>query len=198
MFPSSRAPTGYYPGASGKYGYNSKGGSPFPSIARSKGGHVDLVTAASQATMLRSRDRSKNDKEFIQLEEFDVSLADKAGSFEKDDSFNNAGLHTTQIERGSMHNDDAAVLLPIQSTQGLPPTRALYQNHSRSISPPTPQAITVRKDYSVTVEVTPDQLSSSPPSERDDMRRMSRRESQIALTALPGMGRPSSSRNRHD
>ncbi|KAJ4299262.1 hypothetical protein N0V90_004506 [Kalmusia sp. IMI 367209] len=198
MFPSSRAPNSYYPGPSGAYGYNSKGGSPFPSMAKSKGGHVDLMTAASQATMLRSRDRTKSDKEFIQLEDYEYRLGEKPPSPDNDDPYHRVGLNTTQIERGSIHTDDGAVLLPIQGTHGLPPPGATYQHPRRNVSPSLPQVITVRKDYSVTVEISPEQLSSSPPrrSEEDAGLGRGRRESQIALTALPGLERRSSSRKR--
>ncbi|KAJ4350086.1 uncharacterized protein N0V89_008707 [Didymosphaeria variabile] len=196
IFPSSRSPNSYYPGPSGGYGYNSKGGSPFPSISKSKGGHVDVMTAASQASMLRSRDRSKSEREFIQLEEYEFHPGEKPGSFEKGDAYNPAGLNATQVERGSIHTDDGAVLLPIQSTHGLSPPRATYQNNGRNFSPPLPQVITVRKDYSVTVEVTPDQFSSSPPRESEDMGMRVRSGSQAPLTALPSMERRNSSRNR--
>ncbi|KAK7185671.1 hypothetical protein DPSP01_007456 [Paraphaeosphaeria sporulosa] len=189
IFPSSRTQNSYYLGPAGAYGYNSKGGSPFPSsIAKSKGGHVDLMTAATQPAEYRSRDRTPGDKEFIQLEEYEFRLGDKSSSFEKEDACNPRGKTSTQIERGSVHTDDDAVFLPIQSTRGLSPPRAVYQNSGRNTSP---QFITVTKDYSVTVEMTPEHLSSSPPRESEDMGR-GRRESQVALTRFSGIEKSSS------
>lgn len=164
MFPSSRSPGSYYLGASGAYGYNSKGGSPFPSIAKPKGGHVDLMTAASQAKP-RERDRLKGDKEFIPLEELDSRTDEKPSSLDMDETYHHGGQNTIQVTRGSTHTDDGPMSLPIQGTHNLPTTRVGYQTHGRNVSPPM---ITVRKDYSVTVEVTPDQLSSSPPSDGTD------------------------------
>ncbi|KAF1972783.1 hypothetical protein BU23DRAFT_508119 [Bimuria novae-zelandiae CBS 107.79] len=196
IFPSSRAPNSYYPGPSGGYGYNSKAGSPFPSIAKSKGGHVDLMSAASQASILRSRDRSKSDKEFIQLDEFEFRLGEKDASPEPENVYNRGDMNTAQVKRGSIHTDDGAVLLPIQGTHVLPPPRASHQNHGRNVSSPSisPQVITVRKEYSVTVEVSPVQWSSL--RESDDQETIGRRESQATLTALPKAENKSLGRKR--
>ena len=186
MFPSSRSPNSYYPGPSVGYGCSSKGGSPFPSITKPKGGHIDLMTAASHATVLRSRDRSKIDKEFIPLEEFEVYLGDKPLSKEEEDEnedrYHFRGLSTTQIERGSIHTDDG-VVLPVQNTHGLSSPRPTYQNNGRSSNLSLSHAITVRKDYSVTVEVNTDHLSLTPPRASDDLGTRGRRESQAGLTA---------------
>ena len=164
IFPSSRSPNSYYPGPSGAYGYNSKGGSPFPSVAKPKSGN-DLMTAASQTTMLRSRNRSDDDKGFIQLEEFDFELGEKPLPPHKEDSYRGSGLNTTHIQRGSMHTDDGAIMLPIQGTYTRPSSRVVDQYNAGGISPPLSSAITVKKEYSVTVE---DGLSgfNSKPSEQ--------------------------------
>lgn len=181
IFRTSGSPNSHYAGPSGGYGSNSKGGSPFPSIARSKRRHVDLLAAASQASMMRSRTHSKSDKEFIELE--DLELSEKAPSPEP---YDHAGLTTTQIERGSIHTDDGAVLLPIQSTQALPPRvppKVVHQNTRWNGTVPLPQVITVRKDYSVTVEVTPEQINPNSPRDSADTLTRGRRESQATLTA---------------
>ena len=151
-----------------------------------------MVTAASQATMLRSRDRS-DDKNFIQLEEYELTVGDsKPPTPESNEPFGHAGLSRTQVGRGSLHTDDGAVMLPIQGTK-----EASYAEN-RNSRVEIPQVITVRKDYSVTVELTPEQLSASPSrdSEDDYGMRKGRRESQVVLTTLPGMNRRSSSRRR--
>jgi hypothetical protein len=189
IFPSTQSPSSYYMGPTGAYGYNSKGGSPFPSIARSKPGHIDLMTAASQGSMLRSRDHTSSNKEFIPMEEYEFHLDENPSSFEKRDAHSRVASNTTQIERGSTHTDDSTVLLPIQSTHSLPPPRAAYQNSGRNIGP---QVITVTKDYSVTVELTPDQLSSSPPRESQDFVTRGRSGSQAAQIRYSGMERGTS------
>jgi hypothetical protein len=212
VFPSSRSPNSYYLGPTGAYGYNSKGGSPFPSMARSKPGHIDLMTAASQATMLRSRNRTSMNKEFIQMEEYKFHPDDKPSSRERQDAHNRVASNTTRIERGSIHSDDSVVLLPIQSTRSLSPPRAVHQksgrnnsmhglsssrtahqNSGRNISP---QVITVTKGYGVTVELTPEQLSSSPPRESEDLLTRGRSDSQTALTRFSGIERGSSTPKR--
>ena len=168
MFPSSRTTqNSYYLGPAGAYGYNSKGGSPFPSIVKHKGGHIDLVTAASQ-TRPRDRERTKNDKEFIPLEELDSHTDEKMPSRDSDDAYHHGGQNTIQVTRGSTHSDDGAMSLPIQGTHNVAMPRSVHQNHGRNISPQGPPVINIRKDYTVTVEVTPDQLSSSPPGEEPD------------------------------
>lgn len=175
LFPDSRSPNSYYPGPSGAYGYNSKGGSPFPSIAKYKRGHMDL-SQASQASMMRSRDRTRGDKEFIQLDEYEFRLGDGLTAAEREEQVR--GHNLTQIERGSIHTDDA-VLLPIQGTRCLQPSGHNRRStvNEKSGQGGLPQIITVRKDYSVTVEVSPEQLSPSPPrlSEEEEHERSAKR-----------------------
>ena len=77
LFPDSKHPTAYYAGPSG-YGNYSKGGSPFPSIAkgfRSKS-QSRTGTQVSQASMLRSQRsrKSHTDKDFIQLDEYEIKM----------------------------------------------------------------------------------------------------------------------------
>lgn len=167
IFPDSRSSRSYYTGASGAYGYNSKGDSPFPSIAKYKKGQSDLMTANSQASMLRSHDRTKTTKDFIQLEEYEFRLGDGMSTIEKDEF--SRGLNHTQIERGSVHTNDG-IRSPIQGTHDLPLPKTQKRSHlsEQTRVEGLPQVITVRKDYSVTVEITPEPISSTPPGLREE------------------------------
>jgi hypothetical protein len=156
LFPSTKLPTSYYERQN--YGFNSKGGSPFPS-AKKGAPDTKPTTLASQASILRSRGRMKGDKEFIQLEEYEM----KAGSELKKDHKIGRGQTNTQVERGSIHNEDA--------------TRAFYHTSSPVSSPLTldftlqrfADVITVRKEYSVNVEYQSRTPGASPPrSSQDD------------------------------
>lgn len=195
LLPSTRSPNSYYPQPSSGYGYGSKGGSVFPSISKHKKGHVDLMTAASQASIMRSRDRNKDDKEFIQLDEYEIRLGDDVSDMNKGGYFR--GVNDTQVERGSIHTDDA-VLLPIQGNSPPDPTvlsAPTYQkgcppNH-RSPMATLPHAITVRKDYSVTVEMSPEQLSPSPPRVSEDEQSLRRGRSRSSQSPTRGVAHKS-------
>lgn len=154
IFPSTKTPTSYYNRPSGAYGYNSKGGSPFPSISKFRKQHSNLTTSASQASMMRSRDRTKKDKDFIQLDEYEIRLDSDVEKGEV-----RRGINNTQIERGSVHREDAAATFIDSSSLATLPQAGAY-NAGR----PYPQdVITVRKEYSVNVEYNSDSLSPSPP-----------------------------------
>ncbi|KAF2119774.1 hypothetical protein BDV96DRAFT_642780 [Lophiotrema nucula] len=163
LFPSTKTAPSYYNRPSGGYGYNSKGGSPFPSMKGLKKGS-QITTGASQASMMRSRDRTKGDKDFIQLDEYEIRL-DRGNvdleSGERDRL--GRGVTQTQIERGSL-NDDDRTLLGQQASTALPA--------QRGTSPPRAMqdGIAVRKEYNVTVEISPETLSSSPPRVSEDER----------------------------
>ncbi|KAF2677933.1 hypothetical protein K458DRAFT_377483 [Lentithecium fluviatile CBS 122367] len=174
IFPKSRHPNNYYGDPSGAYGYNSKGGSPFPSIAR-HGKHAELLSAGSRASILRPRNRTTNDKDFVQLDEYEFQLGEGISPSKRDDFFR--GLNHTQVQRGSIHADDDALLLPIQGTQGLPtspfPKNAASSDKGTSGSGNGSggwnQGIKVKKDYSVTVEISPDPVSPTTSEERMDV-----------------------------
>jgi hypothetical protein len=195
IFPSSRSPNSYYPERSGAYGY-SKGGSPFPSIAKPKAGNPDLTTTASQATILRSRNRSDSDKGFIQLKEFDFRLEEKSLSSDMEGSYPRGGPNTTHIRRGSTYTDDGTMTLPIQGTNSRPSSRGIDQYNVGGISPPLPSMITVKKEYSVTIEASPDRFGFTPSEESMYAAARDRRESQATLAALPRISSRSSSQKR--
>jgi hypothetical protein len=157
LFPDTKHPTAYYGTPSGAYGYNSKGGSPFPSIVkgfRSKSQSRNN-TNVSQASMLRSQRsrKSKTDKDFIQLDEYEIRM-----DTDVEKAKVGRGVTTAQIERGSMH--DEHTFLDTSSLTALPNKGYTQRHHD---------VITVKKEYNVTVEMQPESVSSSPPrmSEED-------------------------------
>lgn len=203
IFPSTRTQnSSYYLGPAGAYGYNSKGGSSFPSSIGKSKGPSNVTTVGSQAGF-RSRERTPSDKEFIQLEEFEFHLGDKAEKGEVRDH----GKKSIQLERPSTNSDDGPGLLPMQGSRGHSPPRELYQNSGRNPGPfsgsrsdrrnsASPQFITVTKQVDVSYEMGPDQLSSSPPPrDSDDMVR-GRSESQVGLTHSSAIQSRSSSQKR--
>lgn len=129
----------YYPqlsyGNGGSYATSSKRKSLFTS--------KDLH---SERRAMRSPTRAHNNKQFIQLNEYELRLGD--------------GSNHTHVERGPVNGDDA-LILPIQSTTDLPqfpmPT---YSTRPKAANKKPPHAISVRKDYSVTVEISPDRPDS--------------------------------------
>lgn len=161
LLPDTKHPAAYYGNPSGAYGYNSKAGSPFPSISnafRSKS-QSRTNTNVSQASMLRSQRsrKSKTDKDFIQLDEYEIRM-----DTDMEKAQIGAGLHgvsTAQIERGSLH-DGQRSFLDTSSLTALP---------AHGYGPRPHDVITVRKEYNVTVELQPESISSSPPrmSEED-------------------------------
>lgn len=195
IFQKSKVNNSYYLGPAGAYGHNSKGGSPFPSVTlkSKKGGHMD--TTASQASMLRSRNDRPANKDFIQLQEFEFGNDTKPRTPESFEQDRNHG-HATHIQRGSLHTDDGAARLPSPGSQNMPTLPG--PTYTRDTA--SPQIITVRKDYSVTVETSPDQsLSTTPPrGSQDEVGGLrGRRESWVpGLTTLPGARKRSSSRKR--
>lgn len=154
LFPSTKTPASYYNGPSKAYGYNSKGGSPFPSIAKFRKRQSDIGNTTSQASMMRSRDRTKGDKDFIQLDEYEIRLDQDVEKGQV-----GRGQTNTQIERGSTHADDATFLDTSSIMTALP---------TSTYNPQRQDAITVRKEYSVNVEYHQESLSSSPPRMSDD------------------------------
>ena len=151
VFPETRTTINYY---SNPYGGPSKGGSPFPSIAKYKRGPSDHTTQNSQASMMRSRDRTRADKDFIQLEEYEVRMQPDV---EKGEA--GRGINNTFIERASMHTDDDATFLDTSSLHNTMLPTATY-NPRRATD-----VIKVKKEYSVNVEYASPVpgLSSSPP-----------------------------------
>jgi hypothetical protein len=166
LFPSNKKPSSYYnrgtPGYAGGY---SKGGSPFNSINKF-GKKSANTTDASQTSMIKSRERNKTDKEFIQLDEYEVRVGgnmndDEGSSKEK----NTRGINTTAVERGVVNEDDMMFLTSPRRTTMVP----LSSSPPKSGSPPRsaldsltvlPQVIMVKKEYDVRVE--PDRENSSP------------------------------------
>ncbi|KAF1951534.1 hypothetical protein CC80DRAFT_203280 [Byssothecium circinans] len=146
IFPvQKRGTTGYmyYPqlsyGREGSYATTSRRKSAFT--------NTDIL---SDARTMRSPARSHNDKDFMQLEEHEFRLGD------------NMTANHTHVARVSVSGDDT-LLLPIQSTKELPrfPT-PMYSTRPKALRKEPLHAISVRKDYSVTVEISPDQVELSP------------------------------------
>jgi hypothetical protein len=162
LLPGTKHPAAYYKGNSGAYGGYSKGGSPFPSIGGFKKSS-QTTTQASQASMMRSRDRAKDDKEFIQLDEYEIRL--DGPDVEKGERVGR-GENRTQVRRGSLTNDDA-VLLNNDGIAALPERRRISPSRADGLR------VQVRREYSVDVEIAPDKptsLSSSPPRVSEDDR----------------------------
>ncbi|KAF2732466.1 hypothetical protein EJ04DRAFT_565929 [Polyplosphaeria fusca] len=162
LLPDTKHATAYYGGPSSAYGY-SKGGSPFPSMGGFKSKPSQITTEASQASMVRSRDRTKQDKEFIQLEDYEIRLE---GRHVENGEHIPRGENRTQIRRGSATNDDAA-LLNNQVLTALPERRGISPSRSDGLR------VQVKREYSVDVESAPktlNSLSSSPPRESEEDR----------------------------
>jgi hypothetical protein len=181
LFPSSKTPASYYGNPSGGYGYGTgtKGGggsSAFPSItSKFRSRRVSKhMTSASQASMMRTRN---DDKEFIQLEEYEFRL----GESQAEKEAIGRGLNNTQVERGSMHSDDGTFLDTSSAVHVLP--ARVYEPRPRLPA----DAITVRKEYSVNVEYGPaESEGSSPPAERA-LSAAARRSSSVRRDPHSGM-----------
>ncbi|KAF2634256.1 hypothetical protein P280DRAFT_485620 [Massarina eburnea CBS 473.64] len=161
MFPAQRGTTGYLYNPGPSYA-NSKGLS-YATDSRRKSTftHTDFLSSRSTDSHgIRSPPRTRHNKEFIQLEEVDFKLRDLDGS------------NHTHIETGDTSSDDR-MLLPIQSTSELAQFPTPTYSKRAMVTPPPKRdlthAISVRKDYSVTVEISPDQINVNPmkPSEED-------------------------------
>jgi hypothetical protein len=151
IFPKARSPNSYYPGG---YGYNSKGGSPFPSIVK------------------HGKHQKMEDSGFSQFDE-EQQLDAKLSQSRRGD-LGRASTHT-EIQRGSMHTEDDVELLPIQGVLSSPPP--VYHKSDRLNEKVVErgngwtQGIKVKKDYTVTVESDP--IPGSPSSSEETMGRRS-------------------------
>jgi hypothetical protein len=126
--------------------------------------------------MMRSRDRTRADKDFIQLEEYEIRLNPDAEKAEG----GGRGVNNTYVERASVHTEDQATFLDTSSLHHTLP--ATIHNSRRATD-----VIKVRKEYSVNVEYAPNTLSSSSPEESVDDRTLSTK----------GSGRSFSVRRQH-
>ncbi|KAF2267230.1 hypothetical protein CC78DRAFT_614375 [Lojkania enalia] len=152
LIPVRKHASSYYNNFSGTNGYNSRGGSQFKSLKGFKR-NSQVTTGASQASMMRSGNRTHRDKEFIQLNEYDLRLDDNP-DVEKSNGVGR-GINRTQCERGDSNNDTVTLL----SSPSLNAPLSLD-----SSSPPRPhEGIAIKKDYSVTVESGHSSLDESPP-----------------------------------
>ena len=142
IFPATKTPASYYNGPSGAYGSPSKG-SPFPSIAKWKG-RGDLTTTASQASMMRSRDRTKADKEFIQLDEYEIRVGSDVDSETERDRKDSIGRGKTdtRVECGSV---ESPTFLDTSSVNRMPDAAYIPLGARNN-------RITVKKEVSVDVE----------------------------------------------
>jgi hypothetical protein len=125
------------------------------------------MSAGSRASIIGSQSKSVDNKDFIQLDDIDIQVENGISILNRDEFVR--GLNQTRIERGSVHSEDDTVLLPIQGTQGIPaPTlsRSTLGPGGNNRGSGWNQGIKVKKDYSVTVEISPDPPSPSSSGER--------------------------------
>ncbi|KAF2186281.1 hypothetical protein K469DRAFT_631075 [Zopfia rhizophila CBS 207.26] len=178
LFPSTKNSPSYYH----SFSYTSKRRPPFPSIAKFRRDQSNLTANASHASMLKSRDKTKDDKNFIQLDEYEV----RVGDMEKGTERLGRGVHNTDIERGSMNNDDVT---PLTSSG-----RTVPSSSSPNGNPPRPadmprdglggiaQGIMVKQEYSVKVEAAkPEDLNPSPRASEEGRKVLPKRSRSLLM-----------------
>ncbi|ORX93766.1 hypothetical protein BCR34DRAFT_608475 [Clohesyomyces aquaticus] len=162
LFPSTKRTTSYYNQDAAGYGYNSKGGSPYPSISKFGKNRSHVTTGASQASMIKSRDKSKTDKEFIQLDEYEIQLGGGMGDQGRRTEKQPRGTNTTAVEHGVVNEDDMAFLTSpckIPPPSSSPPKHGNPSGYAQDSLTALPQVIMVKKEYNVRVESDRESIS---------------------------------------
>lgn len=134
LFPNSKTATSYYNDRYAQYGYGTGPASPFPSAARNlRDKPAKHFATASQASIMRPG----AEKEFIPLDDYD-------SRHERDAEAGDVGrgVNNTHVECASVRTGDSTYLDTTSARGG------------RVVARPQ-DAITVKKEYNVTVEYVP-------------------------------------------